>query len=210
MRLVAGAIEFSTEPPNAMNSTFSKPAGNRPIHGISILIGAAIVVAAAGCESWAPAPPLRAHSLTADISIMDQLKADEIPRLKARGFASVVDLRPDGEEVNQPSAAVIESAARANRLVFNYVPVARGDIPGDAVSALDKAIASSPKPILLYCGSGRRAARTWSLAEASRTGGLDADAILAAVKASGQSADDLSAAIRGRIANRTQEKRDAQ
>lgn len=54
----------------------------------------------------------------------------------------------------------------------------------------------------MYCRSGSRAARTWSLMEASRPGGRSADDILAAVKRSGQGADDLAGAINARIAKR--------
>jgi len=86
---------------------------------------------------------------------------------------------------------------------FAYVPVPHGDIPAGAVTALARAMAENPKPILLYCRSGRRAARTWSLVEVSRSDGLDAADILAAVKAGGQSAEDLDTAIAARIANRS-------
>ncbi|MFL6657217.1 MAG: beta-lactamase hydrolase domain-containing protein, partial [Massilia sp.] len=90
-----------------------------------------------------------------------------------------------------------------NALNFVYIPVPHGAIPDSAVTALGKALANSPGPVLLYCRSGRRAARTWSLVEASRTGGLDAAQIIATVKASGQEVDDLKDALEQRIAARS-------
>jgi uncharacterized protein (TIGR01244 family) len=88
-------------------------------------------------------------------------------------------------------------------LTFAYVPVPHGDIPGQAVDALGQSLASAGKPVLLYCRSGKRAARTWALSEASRADGLDAVAIQAAVRSAGQSADDLAESIAARIAARS-------
>jgi len=140
--------------------------------------------------------------LTGAISVSEQLRVDQVGEVKLRGFATVIDLRPDGEAEGQPSAELVKATANAHGLSFAYVPVPQGDIPDSAVDALNKAIADSPKPVLLYCRSGKRAARTWSLVEASRSGGASAGEILSAVKASGQSADDLAGAINARIAKR--------
>ncbi|WP_051711454.1 TIGR01244 family sulfur transferase [Andreprevotia chitinilytica] len=177
---------------------------NKWIFGLSVLLGVFIVLGMQVYSRWTQPPQIKINNLTTDISVTEQLKLDVVPQLKAQGFATIIDLRPDGEAADQPAAATVESAARANNVTFAYVPVPHGDIPDAAVAALDKALSTSPRPILLYCRSGRRAARTWSLVEASRPGGLDAAAILAAVKASGQSADDLDTAITQRIAQRAQ------
>jgi uncharacterized protein (TIGR01244 family) len=134
--------------------------------------------------------------------VSEQLQVSQLREVKQRGFATVIDLRPDGEAEGQPTAELVKATADAHKLAFAYVPVPQGDIPDSAVDALNKAIADSPKPVLLYCRSGRRAARTWSLVEASRPGGGSASEIMAAVKASGQSADDLAGAIHARIAKR--------
>lgn len=140
--------------------------------------------------------------LTDTVSVSEQLQVSQVGEVKLRGFATVIDLRPDGEAEGQPTAELVKATAGAHNLSFAYVPVPQGDIPDSAVDALNKAIADSPKPVLLYCRSGKRAARTWSLVEASRPGGSSASEILAAVKASGQSADDLAGAINARIAKR--------
>ena len=60
----------------------------------------------------------------------------------------------------------------------------------------------SPQACCDVLRSGSRAARTWSLVEASRKEGMDVDSILAAVKNAGQSADDLKQNIIERIAKR--------
>lgn len=140
--------------------------------------------------------------LTNDVYVTAQLKKEDIPAVRHDGFKTLIDIRPDGEVPDQISSYDAGRMAAQNELRFAYVPVPHGPIPASAVAALGDAIASNPRPILLYCHSGRRAARTFSLVEASRPGGMDAPHILAMVKAVGQSADDLSAEINDRISHR--------
>jgi uncharacterized protein (TIGR01244 family) len=102
------------------------------------------------------------------------------------------------------------AAATAEGLDFAYIPVPHGQIPDAAVTALQQQLAKKTGPVLLYCRSGSRAARTWSLVEASRHNGLNAAEILAAVKASQLNADDLEPAIRQRIALREADSKGAQ
>ena len=186
-----------------MNAKFAKYLSNKSIFWLSAILGVALVVAAFGYAHFTKLLQVRINRLTAEVAIAEQIQLEAIPQLRLDGFATIIDLRPDGEAVDEPTAAAVESAVHANHMNFSYVPVPHGDIPTNAVTALDKAISENPKPILLYCRSGRRAARTWGLVEASRPGGLGESEILMAVKASGQSADDLKAAIALRIANRT-------
>ena len=136
------------------------------------------------------------------VYVSEQINEGEVATLKKHGFATIVDLRPDGEAVDQVPSATVERIARANQLSFFYVPVQHGTIPDSAVAALSNAILNGPQPVLVYCRSGRRAARTLSLSEASRSGGPDAAAILAMAQSVGQSADDLSGEINERIAHR--------
>ena len=165
---------------------------------VAVAVGAIGVAGAFGVTTWRDHRTLPAHPLAPGIAISEQLQPDAMA-LASRQFNTVIDMRPDGEAAGQPGSDQMARAAGRQRLQFAYVPVSHGDIPDAVVDRLSEAIASRPGPVLLYCRSGRRAARSWSLLEASRPGGLDADAILAAVKASGQDASDLRARIEQRI-----------
>jgi uncharacterized protein (TIGR01244 family) len=166
------------------------------------LLAMTFVLGAAAYGKWQRGQALQVYRLTPAIAVSEQLSVANLRYLKREGFATIVDLRPDGEAPDQPSSTVVEHAARDEGLRFFYVPVPHGDIPDAAVARLRVALAASDGQVLLYCRSGRRAARTWGLVEASRPGGLDAGAILAAVRQAGQSADDLETALRQRIAQR--------
>jgi uncharacterized protein (TIGR01244 family) len=172
---------------------------------IAVLAGATAVMGWAAYQRFAhpPLPNAVPMKLLAEgVWVSEQIGPPQLSLLGQAHFATVVDMRPDGEVAGQPSSTAMADAAKRAGLAFAYDPVPHGVIPDEAVSALQKALASQPKPVLLYCRSGRRAARTWALAEASRPGGLDARAIKQAVQAVGQRADDLDHDIQARIAAR--------
>lgn len=174
---------------------------------IAVLAGAAAVMGWAAYVRFAhhPHQEIAARRLTGDVWVSEQVTPQQVLDLRGERFATIVDLRPDGEQAGQPSSAEVAAAAARVGIVFSYDPVPHGDIPDEAVSALQKVLVAQAKPVLLYCRSGRRAARTWALAEASRVGGLDAEAIKRVVMAAGQPVDDLDQAIRVRIAARSSE-----
>lgn len=129
------------------------------------------------------------HHLSENVDVTHQLQVDDLAAVRRR-YRAVVDLRPDGEAPDQPSSLVMEAAAKQAGLDFIHVPVPHGAIPEESVERLHTYLASH-HDVLLYCRSGKRAARTWALAEAKRPGGLSAEAILVAVHGAGQDAGDL-------------------
>ena len=110
-----------------------------------------------------------------------QLSPEALPGLAASGVRRIVCNRPDGEDPGQPTAAVMEAAARAAGLEFAWVPVI--GVPGpDEVAAVGRLLADGA-PTVLYCRTGMRCALAWSMAERLRGG--DADALRAAAAAAG-------------------------
>ena len=173
----------------------------RKVFGAALAIGAATV---AGAFGWQHHRQVPTRLLNDGILVSEQLRPAQMSELARLGYAKVIDLRPDGEAGDEPSSRVMGEAARRSALRFAYVPVPHGDIPESAVEARGKELRGNPGPVLLYCRSGRRAARTWSLVEASRPGGLETAAILASVRDAGQSADDLRGELERRVRLRAQ------
>ena len=169
----------------------------------AIVLGAAAVLGIAAFDRHRASPRVPARQLAQGVWIAGQIGPEQMAALKSEGFRAVVDLRPDNEDADQPPVNIMGSAAAVQGLHFDYIPVPHGaDVPAGAVDALGRTLASSDRPILLYCRSGRRAARTWALSEASRPGGLAAPAILNAVHQAGQDAGDLTDQIAARVAAR--------
>ena len=167
----------------------------------SVATGAILVAATFGWWAWQRHQALPARVLAPGVAISEQLQPSAMS-VAQESFTTVIDMRPDGEAAGQPTSAEMAVAANAHRLQFAYVPVPHGDIPDAVVDSLSNALAARPGPVLLYCRSGRRAARSWSLVEASRPGGMGVDEIIAAVKSSGQDASDLRARLEQRVRGR--------
>lgn len=162
---------------------------------------AAFAATGAGASD-APTQGGELKPLVGGVWISGQISPQQVEQLKAQGIKTIVDLRPDGEAPDQPPSSAVDAAARSAGIAFAYAPVAGSEVPAAAVDAVSRAILRPDNTVLLYCKSGRRAARTWALAEASRMGGLEAEAIESVVKSAGQSVDDLKEQIAARIATR--------
>ena len=146
--------------------------------------------------------PAQGLVLAAGVTVKDQIKLEALSAVRQAGVRMIIDLRPDGEERGQVSSIEVAAAAKVAGIGFAYIPTPVNEIPDAVVDQMSAALAASDRPVLLYCGSGWRAARVWALAEASRPGGADAATIMAAVRSARHEIDDLKPRIEARIANR--------
>jgi uncharacterized protein (TIGR01244 family) len=117
-----------------------------------------------------------------------QLHPDDIAAVAADGVAVLVNNRPDGEELGQPTSADIKAAASAAGLAYHHIPIA-GGIGPDQVAAM--AAAMDEGKLLAFCRSGTRSTWLWALAAHSR--GADGDTILASAAAAGYDLGPLRA-----------------
>lgn len=133
--------------------------------------------------------------------VRGQITPADIPVAEQQNFTMIIDLRPDGESPDLPSSTLMAGAVKAP-VAFHYIPVPHGAIADEAVNKLGQILRQQQGPILLYCRSGVRAARTWALAEASRPGGRDGARIMDMVRQAGYPVADLQNDIAARIAAR--------
>jgi len=173
---------------------FETGSNKRRLMGAAAVVGLLLV----SCPALSGETPVR--HITEQFAIAGQITPEQVSELKARGFTTIVAMRPDGEGADQPAAAQVEAAAKANGMSFAYIPIS-GPITDNQVSALNETVVNGGK-VLGYCRSGNRVARVWSLMEASRPNGRTAAQILGAVKSAGQSVDNLQADIAQRVARR--------
>ncbi len=94
-----------------------------------------------------------------------QLTADDIRQAKAKGFAAIINNRPDGEEPGQPSAAENRMIAESEGLGYDYIPVVPGQVSEDQVRALQKALSEADGPVLAHCKTGVRSATLYAIGE---------------------------------------------
>lgn len=106
---------------------------------------------------------LRYREIDPNFAIAGQLSVDDIPKVVAAGFRTIICARPDNEEPGQPTFAEIAAAARKAGVEAVHIPVA-GFIGEGQLVRLEHAIKTLPAPMLGYCRSGARAGSLFSAA----------------------------------------------
>jgi len=108
------------------------------------------------------------RALTPDYAVSPQIEPSDLPAIKAAGYVTVIDNRPDGEIPPHLHTPVMKAAAEALGLIFVVNPVIGGQLTMDNVNAQGAAIAASPGPVFAYCASGNRCSIVWALANAGK------------------------------------------
>lgn len=111
-------------------------------------------------------PSLPVQAIAADVCVAPQLTPEAMAEAARMGFKSVVNNRPDFEGgPDQPSSAVIGAAAQAAGLEYRFLPVAGGYQSPEEAAEMARLLQELPKPMLMFCRSGARSARLYSLAQ---------------------------------------------
>ena len=96
--------------------------------------------------------------VTEKVSVIGQLQPEEFVELARRGFKTIINNRPDGEEASQPGTAAEEAAARAAGLDYVFIPVTSSNMRPEDVRRFAETIVASDGPVLAHCRSGARSA----------------------------------------------------
>lgn len=105
------------------------------------------------------------RQVTPDFAVCAQPAPAEFARAAAAGFATIVNNRPDGEDLDQPPDAQARAAAEAVGLDYRALPF-QGLPPPSIVAATATLLEQAKRPILAYCRSGKRSIMAWAMAEA--------------------------------------------
>jgi uncharacterized protein (TIGR01244 family) len=97
--------------------------------------------------------------------VAPQLTADDIRQAGTRGFAAIINNRPDGEESGQPSAAENRVIAESEGLGYTHIPVVPGQLDENQVRAFQKALSAADGPVLAHCKTGTRSASLYVIGE---------------------------------------------
>lgn len=121
--------------------------------------------------------------LNDSVAVSPQIAPEDIPAIKAAGFAAVVNNRPDDEEPGQPLGDAIRAAAEAAGLKYAHVPVTGAGFGHPQLDAMARALTDAGGPVLAYCRSGTRSCNLWALAAAKA--GRDPAVLTAQARAAG-------------------------
>lgn len=133
-----------------------------------------------------------------DVAVAPQLAEADFAVVAARGFRSVVAIRPDGEAPDQLANARAAAAAKRHGLAFSYLPVMSVAVTdAEVVDRFARLRNDLPGPILFYCGTGVRCMALWAQTAAPRLG---IEAALAAARNAGHDLDILRDTLAERVA----------
>lgn len=100
------------------------------------------------------------------VSVSPQIDPADVEAIKAAGFTTIVNNRPDDEEPGQPSGAAVQAAAEAAGVGYVEIPVTQAGFSGNQVAAMRNVLETSPGPVFAFCRSGTRSCNLWALARA--------------------------------------------
>jgi uncharacterized protein (TIGR01244 family) len=114
--------------------------------------------------------------------VSPQISPDDVPAIKALGFTTIINNRPEGESPDQAPGEAVREAAEKAGLAYHFIPLGRDGVSPQMVEETREALEGSSGPILAYCRSGTRSTTLWALSQA---GELPADEIVAAAANAG-------------------------
>lgn len=123
------------------------------------------------------------------VSVSPQIQLDDVAAIKAAGFTTIINNRPDGESSDQPDGAEIQAAAEAAGLTYVAIPLGREGVSLEMVEKTREVLEGSTGPVFCYCRSGTRSTTLWALSQA---GEMPADEIIAAAGAAGYDVSHLA------------------
>jgi uncharacterized protein (TIGR01244 family) len=106
------------------------------------------------------------RKITPGYAVSPQIALSDLTAIKAAGFTTVIDNRPDGEIAPDLHTDHVRAAAEALGLTFIANPVIGGAMTMENVTAQGAAIAASTGPVFAYCASGNRSSVVWALSQA--------------------------------------------
>ncbi|MDK1669598.1 TIGR01244 family sulfur transferase [Moraxella osloensis] len=85
-----------------------------------------------------------------------QIEPQQVDKIGAQGFKTIINNRPDGEEPNQPLQTDIATEAQQAGLAYHYLPVVGGQLTREQVEQFAEIFNQAEKPVFMFCRSGNR------------------------------------------------------
>ena len=105
--------------------------------------------------------------ITPGFAVMGATTPEDFAAAAAAGFRAVINNRPDGEDLNQLTAAEGADLARSAGLQYRHIPARMPDVLSDeVVGPMREALDSFEGPILAHCKTGLRSVVAWAAAQA--------------------------------------------
>ncbi len=106
--------------------------------------------------------------LTPSYAVSPQITPEDVPALRAAGFAAVICNRPDGENPTGLRAADLRAAVEAAGMAFIENPLIPGAFTPENIAVQARVQDEATGPVFAYCASGNRSSIAWAMTQAGR------------------------------------------
>ena len=108
------------------------------------------------------------RALTPGYAVSPQIGLADLAALKAAGFTTVIDNRPDREIPATLQTTAMRAATEAAGMTFVANPLIPGNITAENIAIQAAAAGGSTGPVLAYCASGNRSSQIWAMMNAGK------------------------------------------
>lgn len=98
--------------------------------------------------------------LAPNYAVSGQIQRSDLQQIKALGFDTIINNRPDGEQIDQPKYAEIEEQAEKLGLKIAHIPMSGPVFTADDVERLKQIVATSEN-VFAFCRTGNRSEILW-------------------------------------------------
>ena len=113
-----------------------------------------------------PRNHMEIRALTPTYAVSPQIGPADLAVIKAAGYTTIIDNRPDGEIAEDLQGPAMKKAAEALGLTFVINPLIPGNFTPDNIASQSAAVAASKGPVFAYCASGNRCSIIWAMMNA--------------------------------------------
>jgi uncharacterized protein (TIGR01244 family) len=107
--------------------------------------------------------PAQLFLLAPGMNVAGRLDRADIDSFAKAGVRTIINNRPDGEDLGQLPAADARRFAEARGIVYHHIPVTAATLSRADVDAFAAALQDAPTPVVAHCRSGTRSALLWAL-----------------------------------------------
>ena len=108
------------------------------------------------------------RAITPIYAVSPQIAPEDLAAIKAAGYTTIINNRPDGEIPSHLQHRQMQAAATVLGLTYVQNTVIGGAMTDANVVAQGAALAAASGPVLAYCASGNRSSVVWALANAGK------------------------------------------
>ena len=137
---------------------------------------------------------LKIVRITPDFAIGAQPSPGDFAEIRAAGFASILNARPDDEDGTYLISTEAKESAHSEGLAYIHSPSENHTLfETDVIDQFERALTHIPSPIFAHCKSGTRTAILWALVAVRHR---EVDDVIATLREAGQELEFLEDELR--------------